>query len=178
MTFIQIVFILSAVILVAAAILTVTVHKMLHAALWLILTLFMVAVMFILLENPFFGVVQVLVYIGAIATLMIFAVMLTRRMMYDDSSQFNRQKWMGGIIAVVLFGVLAFLLLKWPGSAMYMQGAAGSQAGIVELGQALVSPDQYMIPFEVASILLLAALIGSIFISREKNPEKESEGKE
>lgn len=170
MTLIQIIFIISAAVMLVSAVLVVTVRKMLHAALWLILSLFMVAVIFILLENPFFGVVQVLVYIGAIAILMIFAVMLTRRMMYDDTTQFTRGKWIGAGTAIVIFGILVFVLTKWPGAVMYMQGAAGSQATVQLLGQALVSPDYYMIPFEVASILLLAALIGAIYIAREKEP--------
>lgn len=169
MTLIPIVFILSAISMLTAAVLAVTVQKMLHAALWLILSLFMVGVLFVLLENPFLGIVQLLVYIGAIAILMIFAVMLTRKMMYDDSTQFNREKWIGIISAVIIFGVLAAVLLSWPGSVMFAQGAEGSLASISLIGQALVSPDYYLLPFEVASILLLAALIGAIYISRE-NP--------
>lgn len=168
MTLIQIIFILSALVLLTAAVLVVTVRKMLHAALWLVLALFMVGVLFVILENPFLGIVQLLVYIGAIAILVIFAVMLTRRLMYDDSTQFNRESWIGAIIALVFFVVLAGALLTWPGSVMFVQGAAGSQASISLIGQALVSPDYYLIPFEVASVLLLAALIGAIYISREK----------
>ena len=88
MTFLKFVFIFSSLVMLTSAILVVTVRKMLHAALWLVLSLFMVGVMFVLLENPFLGIVQLLVYIGAIAILMIFAVMLTRKMMYDDTTQF------------------------------------------------------------------------------------------
>ena len=155
--------------MLTSAIMVVTVRKMLHAALWLVLSLFMVGVMFVLLENPFLGIVQLLVYIGAIAILMIFAVMLTRKMMYDDTTQFTREKWIGaGISNPVMFVILAGVLISWPGSVMNVQGADGSQASISLIGQALVSPDYYLIPFEVASVLLLAALIGAIYISREK----------
>lgn len=168
MTLIQIIFILSSLVLLTAAILVVTVRKLLHAALWLVLALFMVGVLFVILENPFLGIVQLLVYIGAIAILMIFAVMLTRRMMYDDGSQFTREKWIGGFVALVFFVVLTVAILSWPGSVMFVQGAEGSQASISLIGQALVSPDFYLIPFEVASVLLLAALVGAIYISREK----------
>jgi NADH-quinone oxidoreductase subunit J len=168
MTFTQIVFIITGAVLIGAAVLTVTVQKMLHAALWLILTLFSVAVTFILLNNPFFGVVQVLVYIGAIAILIIFAIMLTRRMMYDDSTQFNMQWIAGLIVAVLLFGVLFLTMRMWPGFTVSMQGTPDTQA-IQQLGMALVSPDSYLLPFEIASILLLASLVGAIYISREKN---------
>lgn len=168
MTFLKFVFIFSSLVMLTSAILVVTVRKMLHAALWLVLSLFMVGVMFVLLENPFLGIVQLLVYIGAIAILMIFAVMLTRKMMYDDTTQFTREKWIGAGIAILLFIILAGVLISWPGSVMNVQGADGSQASISLIGQALVSPDYYLIPFEVASVLLLAALIGAIYISREK----------
>jgi NADH-quinone oxidoreductase subunit J len=168
MTLTQIVFILAGAVLIGAAVLTVTVQKMLHAALWLILTLFSVAVIFILLNNPFFGVVQVLVYIGAIAILMIFAIMLTRRMMYDDSTQFNMQWFAGLIVAVLMFSVLVLTMRMWPGFNVAIQGTPDPQA-IQQLGMSLVSPDSYLLPFEIASILLLASLVGAIYISREKN---------
>jgi NADH-quinone oxidoreductase subunit J len=169
--FFLIAFILTAGVLIVSAVLTVTARKMLHAALWLILTLFMVGVIFILLENPFFGIIQLLVYIGAIAILMVFAVMLTRRVMFDDTTQFSR----GGVAAVisclVLMGGLIFMIFKWPGFEMQIQGAVGTQVTISQLGQTLVSPDYYLLPFEVASVLLLAALVGAIYIGREKQSD-------
>lgn len=162
---------LTSLVLIASAIFTVTVKKMMHAALWLILTLFMVGVIFILLENPFFGIVQLLVYIGAIATLMVFAVMLTRRVMFDDSTQFARGWFFAGVASFLLMLGLIAMMFFWPGFGMLTQGAAGSQATIADLGMSLVSPDAYLIPFEVASVLLLAALIGAIYIGREKKSE-------
>lgn len=164
-------FMLTSVVMIVSAIFTVTVKKMMHAALWLILTLFMVGVIFILLENPFFGIVQLLVYIGAIATLMVFAVMLTRRVMFDDSTQFSRSGVFAGIACMLLMVGLIGMLFFWPGFGMVMQGPAGTQATIADLGLSLVSPDAYLIPFEVASVLLLAALVGAIYIGREKKSE-------
>lgn len=170
MTLIQVIFILTAAVLIGAAVCTVTVRKMLHAALWLILTLFCVAVVFILLEAPFFGVVQVVVYIGAIAILIIFAVMLTRNMMFDETSAFNRQAIMAAIAGFVLFAVIVVCLRFWPGFGLTPHEMPQVEP-IQLLGTALVSPDHFLIPFEVASILLLAALIGAIYVAREKQSQ-------
>ncbi len=168
MTLIQIIFLVTAAVMIVAAVCVVTVRKMLHAALWLVLTLFCVAVFFVLLEAPFFGVVQVVVYIGAIAILMIFAVMLTRRMMFDESSPFNRQAIIGAITTVILFGAIVFGISRWPGFTLTSVELPADFDPIKLMGVSLVSPDQFLIPFEVASILLLAALIGAIYVGREK----------
>lgn len=168
MTLIQVIFLLTAALMITAAVCVVTVRKMLHAALWLILTLFTVAVVFVLLEAPFFGVVQVVVYIGAIAILIVFAVMLTRRMMFDESTQFNRQVVISAITALALFSAVVYGLSRWPGFTLTSQAIPADFDPIVRMGVSLVSPDQFLIPFEVASILLLAALIGAIFVGREK----------
>jgi len=168
MTLIQIIFILTAALLIGAAVCVVTVRKMLHAALWLILTLFCVAVVFVLLEAPFFGVVQVVVYIGAIAILIIFAVMLTRNMMFDESTAFNRQAILAAIASFALFAVIVVCLRFWPGFTLTPHAMPADTDPIQWLGAALVSPDHFLLPFEVASVLLLAALIGAIFVAREK----------
>ena len=84
MTLDQIIFLVTSLVILAASVLVVTTPKMIHAALWLILALAGVAVIFVLLQAPFFAVVQAIVYIGAIAVLFIFAVMLTRKAMLDS----------------------------------------------------------------------------------------------
>ncbi|MGW8224503.1 MAG: NADH-quinone oxidoreductase subunit J, partial [Anaerolineales bacterium] len=79
MTVMQVVFLITAVVSLGGAVMVVTARNLIHAALWLILTLFGVAVMYGLLSATFFTVIQVVIYIGAITILMIFAIMLTRR---------------------------------------------------------------------------------------------------
>jgi len=91
--------------------------------------------------------------------------MLSRRMMSDDVQARNEQ-WLGALLAAVaLFAVLVFVLLSvaWP----TVTADAPSDA-ISQLGQALVDPEGYVLVFEVASILLLAALVGAIVIARER----------
>ena len=94
MTVLQGIFLVVGVVTLGAAVMVVTARNLIHAALWLILTLFGVAVMYGLLSAPFFTVIQVVIYIGAIAILMIFAIMLTRRVMKDTGPRFNRGWWL------------------------------------------------------------------------------------
>jgi len=164
----QIIFILVAIISLVAALFVVTSRNLIHSAFWLILTLFGVAVLYVLLQAGFFSVVQVIVYIGAISILFIFAVMLTRNVMQDTGSQNNANWWVGALIALVFFGGLTYMLLGVPG---FDAKAPEMQAGIDplrQLGMELVSPDGYLLPFELASVLLVAAMIGAIYVSWEK----------
>jgi NADH-quinone oxidoreductase subunit J len=146
----------------------VSARNILHAALWLVASLFGVAMLFALLQANFFAVVQVVVYIGAIAILVIFAVMLTRRVMQDSGSQVIRAWWLAAILAVVVFGGLVYMLSNWSGFWNHPPTLANADVPLVQLGLALVSPNAYMVPFEVASVLLLAALIGAIYVAFQR----------
>ncbi len=102
----QLLFIGVGAVILVAALLVVTTRNLVHAALWLIVTLFGVAILYASLDAGFLAVVQVVVYIGAIAILFIFAVMLTRRDMRDQGAQHNPGWWLGALIAALTFGVL------------------------------------------------------------------------
>jgi NADH-quinone oxidoreductase subunit J len=165
MTGAQILFIVVALFTLGSGFMVVTTRNLVHAALWLVSTLFGVAVTFALLSASFLAVVQVVVYIGAIAILFIFAVMLTRKDMRDQGPQMNPGWWAGALIAVLVFAGLFLLLQGWSGlSATASEIPAGFDA-ISELGNALVSPDAYVLPFEVASVLLVAALVGAVYVA-------------
>jgi NADH-quinone oxidoreductase subunit J len=168
MTPMQLTFMLAAVITLGSALMVVSARNILHAALWLVASLFGVAMLFALLQANFFAVVQVVVYIGAIAILVIFAVMLTRRVMQDSGSQVIRAWWLAAILAVVVFGGLVYMLSNWSGFWNLPPTLANADAPLVQLGLALVSPNAYMVPFEVASVLLLAALIGAIYVAFQR----------
>lgn len=147
----------------AAAVAVVTNKNILHSAFYLILAFVGVAAIYVLLEAPFIAMVQVLVYIGAIAILIVFAIMLTRRLMSKDMEQQNAQ-WIPSVLgALVLFLVLAWIVYTagWP----VQEGAVPTEP-ISQLGQELLTT--YLVPFEIASVLLLAALVGAILIGREK----------
>ena len=172
MTTIQIVFIIVAAITLGAAILVVTTRKLLHAALWLILTLLGIAVFYVMLNAGFLAVAQVLIYIGAIAILMIFAIMLTRNLAIDVGSPFHKGWPWALLIALLLFGGQIWLLSNWSGITTDLPELSTRTDPLKTLGVSLVSPEAYVIPFELASILLLAALIGAIVIAWPRNKEE------
>jgi len=166
MSAMQIIFILVAAATLGAALMTVTVRNMIHAALWLVVSLFGIAVVYVLLNAGFLAVAQVIIYIGAIAILVIFAIMLTRKVAADVGPQINSNWGWGAALSVGLFAALFWIMRIWPGINTPVQPLPEGQDPILQLGEALLAPNQYLLVFEVASILLLAALIGSIMIAR------------
>ena len=161
----QIVFLVVAFATLGSGFMVVTTRNMVHAALWLVATLFGVAMVFALLDAGFLAVVQVVVYIGAIAILFIFAVMLTRKDLIDQGPQMNRNWWFGALLSVFMFGGLYFMLQGWTGLSKTASEIPSGFDAVSELGNALVSPDAYVLPFEVASVLLVAALIGAVYVA-------------
>ncbi len=157
--------VLSAITLLGAWI-VITNRNLYRAALGLVLSFFGVAGLYALLNAGFLAVVQVLIYVGAISILIIFAIMLTRGVMDRDVVQRNSQWAISALVALALFGVLGYTLAfraadQWP-----VSGAGLPQDAIAKLGEALVVT--YALPFEVASVLLLVALVGAIVIAREQ----------
>lgn len=161
----QIIFLLVAFFTLGSGFMVVTTRNLVHAALWLVATLFGVAVAYALLSAAFLAVVQVVVYIGAIAILFIFAVMLTRKDMRDQGPQLNRGWWVGALIAVLVFAGLLLLLQGWSGLSQAASEIPGGFDSISALGEALISPNAFVLPFEVASVLLVAALIGAVYVA-------------
>jgi len=151
------------------AIAVVTNKNILHSAYYLVLAFVGVASVYVLLEAPFIAVIQVLIYVGAIAILIIFAIMLTRRLMSKDLEQRNQQWIWAALGSLVLFGVLGWLVYNanWP-----VIESAVPEEPITLMGVELLST--YVVPFEIASVLLLAALVGSILIGRERDQESRS----
>ncbi len=164
MTTLQVMFILMGLITLAGGLYTVLARNLFHAALGLIVALAGVAALYALMEAAFLAAAQVLIYIGAIAILIIFAVMLTEGVM----GRYPRSNDQWGYSIVVALGLLAVLLItlyrfNWPQAI-----PAVPADSIARLGKSLVEPNLYVIPFEVASVLLVAALIGSIYVARDK----------
>lgn len=162
MTLAQIVFLVLAVAAVGSAVGVVTNRNIFYSALLLIGCLFTVAGFYVLLEAPFLAAVQVLIYVGAIAVLIIFAVMLTENLMHKQRA-WNEQWWVAVLVALVLGAVLLYVVV---GAQWQLSDAAIPGDAIAALGQSLMST--YVLPFEVASVLLLMALIGAIIIAREQ----------
>ncbi len=158
-----IVFIIASLVTLGAAFVVVTGKNLFHNALFMILSFMGVATLYVLLEAEFLAVMQVLIYVGAIAILIIFAIMLSRYLMAPGQIQRNAQWWIAAIVAGAFFLVLAFMLLRisWPTEVSELPGDV-----IALLGQSFMGT--YVLPFEVASVILLVALVGSIIIARER----------
>ena len=152
------IFYLFAVIAAVSALLVVTLKNIFHSALFLVLTLFSVAGLYVLLDAGFLAGVQVLIYVGAITILMIFAIMLTYQLTNKNIRQTNEQKVPATII------VLTMIKTAWP-----LTRSELPSNNILELGRQLLQT--YVVPFEVVSIVLLVALIGAIIISRREPQE-------
>ena len=175
----QIVFIIISTLTLIMAWVVVTNRNLFHAALALMASFLGVAALYALLEAGFLAAAQLLVYIGAISILIIFAIMMTRRLMQTTETSFNSQWGIGAITALLLFGVIAFVVLRYwpiePGEPPFglppaaPEGLIGSSVEI--LGISLVSVDAYVLPFEVASVLLLAALVGAIVVAWPERKE-------
>jgi NADH-quinone oxidoreductase subunit J len=159
----QVIFILISTATLVAALVVVTSRNLFHSAIFLTAAFFGIAALYILLEAEFLAIVQVLVYVGAVATLIVFAIMLSRGGLQGAMRSTNDQWRIIAAGAALLFVLLMTLLNRvvWPTT-----GAAPASDVIAQLGQAFVG--RYVIPFEVASVLLVVALIGAIIIAREK----------
>ena len=161
------IFYILAIIAAVSGLLVVTLKNIFHSALFLVLTLFSIAGIYILLGAEFLAGVQVLIYVGAITILMIFAIMLTYQLSSKSIRQVNEQvPW--AIIIVFMFFVMSLIAVMttaWPEADSGLP-----DANTLELGRQLLST--YVIPFEVVSIVLLVALIGAIIISRRDRQEE------
>jgi NADH-quinone oxidoreductase subunit J len=186
MTIQQLLFIVFSLAVLASAIMVVTTRNLFHAALFLIASFFGVAGFYVLLEAGFFAVAQVLVYIGAISILIIFAVMLTRGM--QSMIPRNSQALISAIVSAGVFALLVAMFAGNPGQPLTVfrerqiggipWASAGEAASIspvpptyiADLGRALTDINQYAVPFELASVLIVLAMIGAIFVARERKP--------
>jgi NADH-quinone oxidoreductase subunit J len=152
-----------AVIGVIAALAVVLLRDVFRAALSLVLCFLMVAGLYITLSADFLAAVQVLIYVGAISVLIILAIMLTREVQRGSPS--NRLQIPAFLVALLFFGGVAFALLKtpWPVSATPpLTPTTPALAGL------LFGEGGFILPVEIAPILLLAAILGAIVLVREK----------
>lgn len=161
---ISIAFAVFAVITLGGGLGVVSSRNLIHAALYLVLSLFGISGLYVLLEAPFLAVIQVLVYMGAIAVLVTITIMVTRRIM--GITEASNKAWpLSAAAAALLAGVLGFVMVNAFGGAYPV--AAAPPDMVEQLGFAFVSHQAYLLPFEVASVLLLGAMIGAIVVSRD-----------
>ncbi len=158
--------ILSIVILVSGF-MVVSLRNIFHCAMFLILCLSGVAGIFILLNAEFLAAAQVLIYVGAVAILMVFAIMLTSNLASRKILMTNRKAG-AAVLACVMFAVGVYSLIKITTDAR-VWGSAGEALpadNVLVIGKLLMT--QFMLPFEVVSVILLAAMIGAIVLARKE----------
>jgi NADH-quinone oxidoreductase subunit J len=158
--------------IIASSIFVVSSKNIFHSAIFLVLALFGVAGIFVLLNAPFLAAAQVLIYVGAVSMLMIFAVMLTARIADQTVRHTNEQVGTGLIVSAGLLAVILYSLWKTPFEVS--SGVVAEGAGMT-LGQLLLT--KYVLPFEIVSVLLLAALIGAVVIAKKDPDPKQKSAK-
>jgi NADH-quinone oxidoreductase subunit J len=177
------VFYLISFIAVASAILVIAQKSIFRSGLFLILCLFCIAGLFITLDAEFLAAVQVLIYIGAIAVLILFAIMLTRKAHNPEYRQRTRSFLLGAFVSALLLFFLILVVGKltlpeYPdvsAGEVEIAKVEGKTEEIITktpdttetIGEMLLS--YYLLPFEIVSVLLLGAIIGAIVIARKED---------
>ena len=189
----QVLFLFISLIGLLAALGTVLARNLVHAALFLVAFFFVVACQFVMLEAEFLAAIQVLVYIGAVAILLMFGIMLTRNVQGDVTTTIPRG-WIVpalaatlGLFAVLVFGINDHVGLRgrspWSASNERPSAALPSKPGEAVSPRARVVNDmgksvgdelltRYMVPFEVAGLLLTAALVGAVALAHRDDTEE------
>lgn len=166
-------FVLTALITLAGAIAAVWLRNLVHAVLALAVSFTGVAAVYLQLGAQFLGFVQILIYVGAVAILIVFALLLTRGGEVPVGGVHASRWWVGALVSLAVLGVLG-----WAGAAADPAGAAEpSVLSVEELGRQLVT--RWVVPLQVLAVLLTAALIGAVLLAwREDEPERTAADRE
>ncbi len=154
-------YLFAAITLVAGAV-VVTARNIVHSAIALIASFFGVAALYVLLDAELLAAVQVLIYVGGITILLLFAIMLTSRISGQGLRILNAQVWPSAVVVLGLLGLMLYATAR---------GLTGSRPAVppdavASFGTLLVTT--YALPFEVVSVLLLAAMVGAILLARRE----------
>jgi NADH-quinone oxidoreductase subunit J len=160
-------FYLFAVVTVVSAGVVVFNRNIMRAAFALMFTLFGVAVLYLFLHADFLAATQLLIYVGGVLVLLLFGIMLTQRFVVVDIRTGRIQFFPSVLAIAILFGFLLYLIFQTPWQT---QGPANFTDSTSAIGTLLMT--EWLLPFEVASILLLAALVGAVSIARGQRGER------
>src|SRR6185436_19963679 len=153
---------------IAAAVAAMSLRNLVHCALALAMTFAGLAALYLQLGAQFVGFAQVLIYVGAVAILIVFAILLTRSGEPPEQPVFSASWFWGLFVAVVVFGFLAWTIVKSTGSQR--EPAESAQATVKQIGDALMTG--FALPLEVIGLLLTAALIGAVIIAMKEENSK------
>jgi NADH-quinone oxidoreductase subunit J len=161
----SVVFVVLSALTLAGGLAAVLLKNLVHCALALTVAFAGLALLFLELDAQFAGFSQILVYIGAVAILVVFAILLTRSSETPESGGIFSRTWMAGLaIAAAVFAVLGWAVLQ---TAPLLPGAAPAPTVTVqEIGAALMG--RYVLPLEILALLLTAALIGAVIVAMQE----------
>lgn len=157
-----------AAVLLLSALRVVTTRNLVHAVLWLAITLATTAAAYVMLQAPFLAAIQLLLYTGGVLTLMLFGIMLTRRVEGVNVPVESSGQGKGAALAAALFGLMATAIMQTPN----LPDAPAPAVGARELGKSFLT--DHLLAFEVLSLLLLAAMVGAIVIARGRDPRQKN----
>jgi NADH-quinone oxidoreductase subunit J len=155
-------FIVIAILMLAGALAAASLPKLIHAALCLVVAFVGIAAFFFLLGAEFVGLVQIFVYVGAVAVLIVFTILLTRPA-EETTGGFN---WAGIAVAVAVFAVLLWAILQTPSLAV--AAPAIEALTVKQIGEVLMT--DYIWPLQCIGLLLTAALVGGLILVMEEKP--------
>ncbi|MDQ0405687.1 NADH-quinone oxidoreductase subunit J [Streptomyces sp. NPDC000349] len=171
-TGVEIAFLLVGLVTFGAAVLTVTTRQLVHAALWLVVALGGLAVEYLLLTAEFIAWVQVLIYVGAVVVLILFGLMLTRAPIGRSPDADSGNRWVALTVAVAAAAALVWVVVDaFRATWIDLDGPAAGSTAVT--GASLFQ--NWVLPFEALSVLLLAALVGAIVLSRKAKADRASE---
>ena len=153
---------------ILTSLLVITRKNPIHSALFLVMTFLGVAVLYLLLQSPFIAIVQVIVYAGAIVMLIVFVLMLLDlEEELRSGLKLLYSKVIGGVLAVFfLLAIVYAVSATGPTGKMGSATPAKMSANVKSVGEMLLT--RYLLPFEIATILLVAAIIGAVVLSKKK----------
>jgi len=156
-----IIFWLIAIIIMGSALMVVLLRNIVHSALFMVVTFVGVSGLYVMLQADFLAAVQLLVYAGAIAILLVFGVMLTVRGDIKYSNLFNRHKLTAAVVSLGLFLLIEKIILS---SDLIISNKPALESTVGPIADAMLT--DYVIPFEAAAVLLLVAMVGAILLAR------------
>ncbi len=166
----DVLFVLFAVAMLGSALLVVTLRDIIRSGVAMIASFAALAGLYVLLGSPIMAATQVLVYIGAISILVLFAIMLTQTKAGPARLVFQTQWWAAAIAAVLLVVVLAAVVVSTDWGAESAVATSNTDA------VARLLFDAYTLPFEAVSVLLLAAIVGGVFLAKRDSTSDEAAG--
>jgi len=153
-----------AIVLVGSALAVVLSKNLFHSVLWLALALTGTAGVFLLLEAEFLAAVQLLLYAGGIVTIVVFAIVVTERLVGERITQTNRRITAGAVTSLALIALVVNAVMRQP---LALTAPATSPDLTRSLGESVLT--RYVLPFELLGVLMLAAMLGAVYFARPED---------